>query len=225
MWNLLRAEINYNKIYLVLGYLLYVTLFAIVAVWGKPEHFVRDISIALWAATLFGRFSGEFEKTKNKRIRYHLRIPLTTFQIGLLRLIFTVVYWLSIVALFFASLLLVEPTVPGVNVFWALLPINGLILLGYAGFSIYHDLKSCFLRQKDRIVLHAVWFLMVFAGYFLLYSYMDFLGLFSRSFLIDRHAFVQLYFSGAGVLLINLTAVWLSGYSLYIFVRRKSYLE
>ncbi|MFQ5753055.1 MAG: hypothetical protein ACE5HI_13775 [bacterium] len=225
MWQLLKAEIAYNKTFLVLGFILFLTLFVIVVVWGKAEHFVRDVSIALWAATLFGRFSGEIEKTRSKRIRYHTIMPLAVRDIGITRVVFTVLYWVSIILLFLISLLLVKSHWLGIDALWALLPINGLILLGYAGFIIYSDLKSYLMKKSEKIILHTVWFLTVLAGYFLLYYYMDFLGLFTHADFFNREDFVGLYFSTSGVFILNLIALVLSYLSVELFVRRKAYLE
>lgn len=225
MWKLLKAEINYNKIYLLMGYFLYITLFIIIAIWGKIEHNLRDLSIALWAATLLGRFSGEIEKTKSKRVRYHAIMPLNIRHIAMAPLIFTIFYWISIIVLFLISLLIVKPYWLGNNTLWALLPINGLILIGYAGFSVYNDLNGSLTSNNERIILHLIRFLILIAGYFLLLFYIDFMGLFTHSELLSREAFAQLYFSRSGVIVLNLVGFVLAFLSVEVFARRRAYVE
>ena len=225
MWHILTAEIVYNKRFMLMGYGLFFILTAIVLLFGKPLHFFRDFSIALWASVLFTQFAGEFEKIRSKRVRSLAVVPTSSRRVALVRIVHTLLYWLSLIVLFILVVTIFAASNLKVEFFLTLIQVNALIWIAFAACTIFYDLKNSTFDSKKRFWLRFIWTAVIIVSYYVLFYYMNFMGLFTDSIIIDRTVLKSGYFSSAGIVGLNLLALLLVGFSIEIYVHRRAYLE
>ena len=247
MWPLIKAELNYQKLFLItaLGAMLAIMVF----LWFSPDLFFlpeipfpRRISITFWflfylafVILVNAVFPPYGIHRREKRNRLLTLLPVSLLQLGILRVILLVSIWAGLVAIFLLFLLITGDW----TLFWGdpvwpqlLVSLSGAVLTGSTYVVSMADLQTLF--PKEKKFLRIPW-QQLFNGFIVLSTVIYFLAIcyailqcnpgvrFSLRILVPLVAFMVQSWTGATVFLLTGVAVALA--SIRTFELRKSYLE
>jgi hypothetical protein len=217
MWNLIRADIVYNRsVFLVLYGIIF---FAVVlnAVLGDLEEHVSRLMFV--SVGFLGLVIGS-EELKTKRLRLSVQLPIPIRLNGIMRFPLFSAYWLSLMVMLWISSLISRQGNLGFDYLWFILTKTGLILIVVSGMGISQDVLFCFIRKAPGAILAVLAILCAIGAAFLYFfstpfedwpSVTEFLG---KTFITPVGAL--------GLLLIGLLFVVLS---ICVFENRKAYTE
>ena len=225
MLRLLKAEFAYNRFGFIMGYCFIISFFFVIQKWGKPEFTARDTLLTMWIATIIHLKYREILLMKDNRERYLAGLPLRTDRLGLVNLIYSVLFWFSMPVVLFTLIFIFRSGGFENGVLKSLLPFNGIVFITIAAFHIYRNLHKHLLFSKKKLLLSFVWLVIVLAGYFLIFYSVNFLGAFRHITVPGREALSNFYNSTPGTITFNLFGMVLLYINVLIFVRRKSYIE
>jgi len=229
MWQILKAEIRQNGIFLLVLYVLVLLPIIINVIQKWPTIDVDSVGIrSLMGFGLVAIIAFRLTmETKERRGRYCLLLPLSVLQIGISRLLFPLLVWLSLILLFFLGTSTARPYHFGL-IIGDTLSMTGFMLMVNAISQIQKDLAGYFPGKYNKAVQAIQNSLIILLGYSLLYF------LFSKPipyFAFLRHLkpihtdLSKVASSWIVILLFNLIGLGLTGLSSILFMRRKSYLE
>ena len=227
LWKILRAEIDYNRLFL-LGFHLFSAVCFIVIWYGVKFERNRAplILMILMVSTYMVAYIKENRPVRGSRFRMFAALPVSLRSIGIERLLFPLFYFMSLLALLFvvfACCGLVsnsDLTIPPVTHF---LYVGGLILIVTALYYMANDMKVMTRHRIVQAFFMFTWlmiYLVVFAQFYVI---INFFGLFDG---VNTPGEFILQFMGRWfvVILILAAGVLLSLISLNVFHKRKSYL-
>ena len=220
MWQILRAEIEYNKTGLIITYLIIsLFFFGILYLWGEGVYTFMPNSAIAFAIAMAAMGS---ESDKEKRDRLYALLPQTLKQHSIVRLLFMLLFQLTIFCLWLAVYFLIN-FAEDPSAIWTMISFNAFVIITITLFAIYGDLGH-FLTQKYR----GIFFLVLIGVLLLAYIQQPDLNLIR---LIEiRHAtyMVSLYknllSSPLGAALSSTLCLGVLSLSCLIFTQRKSYL-
>lgn len=223
MWRLLKGEIRYDRLRIILVCLFCVACFVTIWYGVKWERNRAPLAMLMMlVSTIIIATFGEKNRFIQKRDRLHVSLPLSLTQIGAAHLIYPFLVWVSLVLLFYLTALLVQPffaaslTKPTLP---QLLSLNGLVMIVCAMYRLYHDLHLNFTNKQQRFMIFLFWFIVYIALLAPFYIVTNFFGLFGENTALQR-MLMELSVSPAGF---NILGGLLWGISLWFFKRRKSY--
>ena len=225
MWRLLRAETEYNRTSILISLCFGFALFTIIWIWGKPEFVFRDFGIALWAASFSVVTFKEKRRAKEKRERYHSLLPVEKIVVGLSHIFYPCLLWILIFIMFIGAHCIITSFSSGIRILRIVFPLNGILLISISLFMIHRDLRNGFKGKSEKLVINIIWFVVVLTGYFLLFVYIDFLGLFSHFGILFREQIGKFFSSLTAIFLFTITGLGLCFISVFLFVRRNFYME
>jgi hypothetical protein len=228
MWKLLRAQILYNKVVLIIVYLIFMSIYIsfIVQGWQDIKSSFPALRAVLVATTAMLFLFNIVRLQREKRDRFHLLVPLNIWKIAVSRLLQIVMFWLSVLSLVLFALVL-RPSIFNVKIFWDLLSLTGFVLVMNVAPFIYRDLSYCFQAKSKKVVLVFVYTLMIFAGYLLFMLFVvsaESISLSSNLVLVKK-GFSSFINTFIGAFFFILCGIISTGLSLYVFSKRKTYTE
>jgi len=225
MWRLVKAEIINDKIRIVLVYFFSIICFITIWYGVKWERNRAPMAmLVMVAATLIIGFICEKKRIAQKRGRLFGTLPVPTRQIGIFHLIYPFFGWLSIGILYFLSYFILQNfsikilTTPS----WLqMLTLNGLILIVNACYLLTRDLRIAFDKKYQRMFMSIFWVLIYCVALLPFYIMTNSFGAFGEN------TSLQIYLTemSSSPIWINVLGLLLSGFSFYVFLHRKSYLE
>jgi hypothetical protein len=204
MWQILKAELAYNKFGFLIAYVL-----ALIIQIGEFYTLIASPMIIFFIAIgIMGSASD-----KEKRERFHSLLPISIKRRAFIRLAFVIVFQLGFLVIQFSHFF---STYFGKDnsAFWSILVGNGFILSVINIFIIYTDL-GYFNTKKYRLI-----FLCIIAIILIALALILFLG-FLRSVFVMGSNFAK---SPLDALIVNLICFGMFYLSYVLFIRRKSYL-
>ena len=228
MWHILKAEASYNKFTLFSFFSFCAVCFVIIWYGVKYEHNRVPLTMLIMLVSILNVvFIKDSKMLQDKRNRLYTSLPTSDVKIGLTRLIFPGLLWLSILFLYSLEYVVVK-TISHHNLtilsFLQVIFLNGLIILVYTTYLIYIDLKSILTNKKFKPVIAIIWILIYIAAIIPLFVITDFWGLFGANKAVQGYI-LNLFNSAIGIVGFNILGLIFSGLSIAIFVKRNSYLE
>lgn len=228
MWTLLKAQIIYNKIVLIVGYVIFGSAFIafVVQGWQEMDNSFPALRAVQLAATAVLFLFNTVRLQREKRDRFHHILTLSIWKLGISRVLQIIAFWFSLLSLVLFAFVL-RPSTFELKILWDLLSLTGFVLVMNAAPFIYRDLSYCFHAKSKKVVLVIVYALMILAGYLLFMLFVvsaDSISLSSDLVLLKKN-FSNFINTFRGALFFNLCGIISTGISLYVFSKRKTYTE
>ena len=162
MWKILIAEIKHNRIITLIAYV-YAVWFILFLFYLSISHWEASVPIvmlALLVTPMLAGYAGDF-RTKQKRDRLHIVLPISANQLGIVRLIYPLLVWLSVLIIYTIAMRLLSGMGSiefSQNItrlrsnaisFGQLLSLNGWILIINALYLILLDFRAIS-TDKDK---------------------------------------------------------------------------
>ena len=228
MWKILKAQIEYNKIVLIISYLIFFSIYIsfVVQGWQEMDNSFPALRAVLMATTSMLFLFNIVRLYREKRDRFHHILSLSIWELGISRVLQVIVFWMSLLFLVFFVFVL-RPSIFNMKILWDLLSLMGFVLVLNAAPFIYRDLSYCFHSKSKKVVLVIAYALMILAGYLLFMLFVVSVGSISLSsdLVLVKKNFSSFINTFSGALFFNLCGIILTGISLYIFSKRKTYTE
>jgi hypothetical protein len=220
MWKILKAEIGYNRLGLGIAFTIILLIFFSTLYFSVEGVYTFMPNSAIAFAIAVAAMGSESDK--EKRDRLYVLLPQTIKQHSIVRLLFMIVFQLTVFCLWLAVYFLInffgDP-----SAIWTMISFNAFVIIMITLFAIYGDLGH-FYTQKYR----GIFFLTLITVLLLAYIQEPDFNLVR---LIEiRHAtyMVSLYknllSSPIGASLSSMLFLGVLSLSCLIFTRRKSYL-
>jgi hypothetical protein len=147
MWQLLKADLMYNKFILIISYLLAVP-FLLVS-WelrGTVLEKARFILISMFVLAMLVIIIKNSIYSQEKRTRLFAELPVLAWRAGISRLFFLIVSWTGMLLLFWVTKWFLYPgdTADDPVIFWGMLYATGAIVIINGLYLMLGDLKYCF---------------------------------------------------------------------------------
>jgi hypothetical protein len=225
MCQLLKAEILYDR-----SRLLIVSVFCLtclVTIWFgvKWERNVSPMTmLILFISALVAVYAGEGSRIHNKRDRMHIVLPVSLWKTGFSHLIYPIFVWIVILILYKVSYFILEfisgatRTIPSPT---QILTLSGLFLIVNATVLLSRDLSKIFTKKPQQIMIYMTGYLLFIGALLPFYIVTNFFGAFGENTRLQSFM-SSLYESPSGFLLLG---VGLSLTSLFVFMRRRSYVQ
>ncbi len=220
MWKILKAEISYNRFGLGIAFTI-ILLFFFATLYFSVEGVYTFMPNSVIAFAIAMAAMGS-ESDKEKRDRLYALLPQTLNQHSIVRLLFMLLFQLTIFCLWLAVYFLIN-FAEDPSAIWTMISFNAFVIITITLFAIYGDLGH-FLTQKYRGI-----FFLVLIGV-LLFAYIQQSDLNLIRLIEIRHAtyMVSLYknllSSPFGAALSSILCLGVLSLSCLIFTQRKSYL-
>jgi len=211
MWKLIKSEISYYKKLIVTLYLITIPFFILNVVVDDFEQYVARLMILI--LPIVGIITNREEK-RSKKIPMYIRLPIPLRHIALARLGVWLPFWISLMFLFWLSSLIGNHSN---DTLWLILTImNAMIILMLFSIIIF-DLRYCY-----KIRVTGKRFMPILATISIMLALFYVLITFSKQArsVLTQHLFTQQVAIVSGLLCVVLFLL-----SVFIFERRKSYLE
>ena len=228
MWKLLKAQIQYNKIILIIVYLIFlpICITFVVQGWQEMDKSFPALRAVLMATTAMLFLFNIVRLQREKRDRFHFLVPLNIWKIAVSRVLQIILFWLSVLSLVLFAFVS-RPSIFDLKILWDLLSLTGFVLVLNAAPFIYRDLSFCFQAKSKKVVLVIVYTLMIMAGYLLFMLFVvsaESISL-SSDLVLVKKGFSSFINTFMGALFFNLCGIILTGISLFVFSKRKTYTE
>ncbi|UCE06944.1 MAG: hypothetical protein JSW07_02575 [bacterium] len=228
MWKILKAQLQYNQIVLIISYLIFLSIYIsfVVQGWQELDNSFPALRTVLMATTVMLFLFSIIKLYREKRDRFHHILTLNIWELGISRVLQIIVFWISILILVLFAFVL-RPSIFDMKILWDLSSLTGFVLVMNAAPFIYRDLSYCFHAKSKKVVLVIVYALMIMAGYLLFMLFVvsaESISL-SNELVIVKTNFSNFINTFMGALLFNLCGIILTVISLYVFSKRKTYTE
>jgi hypothetical protein len=157
MWNLIKADIAYNRMLFVFLYSVAFITVATNAIYGKLEEALA--TLAFFSVVVIGITAG-IEELKTKRIRFFAGLPLSARHLGILRYIVFVAYWASLMILIWLSSLISQQGQLGLDYLWWILTRIGGMFIWIACMNLSQD--STFIYKARSLGYVLKWTVLLF---------------------------------------------------------------
>jgi hypothetical protein len=218
MWNMIKADIAYNR---VLFFLLYSVVFLAVitnAILGDLEE--KLSTLMFFSVVVIGITVG-IEEIKTKRIRFFTGLPLPVRQLGIFRYPVFVAYWASLMILLWLSTLISQQAQIDLDYLWWILTRAGAVFIWIVCMGLSQDFPFCYKKKGPGYVLKWMFLLFgVFGGpfvYFVTNPRKQPDPFFS--------SLSDVFITPTGALGLFLLSLSLMALSIYVYERRRSYTE
>ncbi len=225
MWKLIKAEMIHGK-ERILGFtMMYIIFIFITLTWVRWErNRIGSILLFMFLMPLASAYGGEKWRSTQRRDRLHVLLPVSLPRIGLSHLIFPLCLFVFLLCLHFIGIFIFQPLiVKGMNGPTSLqvLAVTGLILIVSAAGLLQRDLRATATKKYQRFLINLFWYLIYLSALLPFYIVMNFFGWFGESTPLQQ-AIAGL---GNRPHFLILPGIALSLLSLFVFIRRKSYVE
>ena len=236
MWRILKAEFSYHRIFVIIAFsihLLLLTFFSVTSFMkGSVEHdaipgiifLMGDITVVAAVFVILSRVKAVG--------RFHVLLPVSVNTIGFSRILFVVIFWIALVTIMCFTLLTLKMKTLEIqhNNFVSILPYEilaytGFILILNANYLISRDIGHCIRRKYTIFTIadnHIPGILLS-----LVYAVITLTVANIRMNSIEPACTIILsaVLSPAGAVSLLTGGVLMSYLSVFVFVKRKSYLQ
>lgn len=225
MWQLLKAEILYDRFRLLIVSVFCLTSLATIWFGVKWERNVSPMTmLILMISALVAVYAGEGSRVNNKRDRMHVSLPVPLKQIGFSHLLYPICVWIAILCLYEVSYFVLEVVSKAARPKLSLLHIltlTGLFLIVNAAVLLSRDLSKIFTHKSQQIMIYLTGYLLFIGALLPFYIITNFFGAFGENTRLQS-LMSSLSESPPGFLVVG---VVLSLTSVFVFVRRRSYVK
>lgn len=225
MWRILRAEISYDRSRLVLVFVF--CLACLITIWFgvKWERNVPPMTVLiLFVSSLVAVYAGEQGRIIYKRDRMHVALPVSLWKTGFSHLFYPAFVWGTALVLYEVSYFVLEFISSTTRVklsFSQILVSSGLFFMVNAFVLLTRDLGKIVTKKSHRVLIYMIGYFLFIAALLPFYILTNFLGAFGENTRLQSFL-SALSESPTGFILLG---VCLSITSLFVFVKRKSYIQ
>ncbi len=227
MWKLIKADFKYHKFIFIIPYV--IVLAAIIANvsqgWRQHEHDMQGVRTVMASMTGIIFLSKSFIMAQEKRHRFITLLPLKQWKIALTRVLFTILIWLSFLAMYWLGTAVIRPYRADILI-WDTLSFTGLVLLANSIIFIYYDLLYTLTNKKQKVILGFIFLLSVFIGYIVFFLFgvdEQSWNIFKNLLLTYKHDFSSFSSNYIGTFTSLLIGIIMTILSIFVFNRRKNY--
>lgn len=221
MWKLIKIELHYNRIYVIIGAIFFLLVMIPIFISGDVEKdmaMYSPISFAFWMF-IFGRW-GSYMFYKDNLERVHASLPLAFKDIAKSRLLVGIILWFCYLTVVITTYYFFTNVLKSINI-WGLVFINGLAIIFNAFIFIWHDF--IFIKQSKyrKRIAYIFYFPVAFSAIALIYfSTSATLSVFSGI----QTQFRSLFFNSLAGTFANILGIGMTLLSYYMYQNRYSYL-
>jgi hypothetical protein len=234
MWRILKAELKYNSSTALGAYIFGFLLFIGSLFPAQKEVRVAIIMFALLCTPMIAGYFGDY-RIHQKKDRFHTTLPIPGTHLGIIRLIYPLLFWLSLIVVFYATVFTLSwirafgsprsldfswidiPSIPQMIV------LNGWILMINALYLIFSDLDVTSRERTKQLFMKGIKYIMPFVAMFPFWAYM--MSSFSDYNMFFEKFIKDLWYFPSVIIGINVLGLTLSIISIFIFTRRSSFIE
>lgn len=227
MLRLLKAELRYSRVFLIITYGILVSIFILLYIFIDGEERMLNNRKLIGLVMIAGLIYFPVHTREEKRRRLYALLPFSTLQYGLIRLHLIIVYWLSLVLFYLVVTFIGCRYIINSILLWDIISATGIILCISAATSIYKDIKPVFTSKLSRFVLIFSYVILLVVLYTLLSV--------SSEILVFMHAnnhpipyyryLVGIYLTPYGAAAFFLFGVAAASLSIYTYKRSRSFLK
>ena len=233
MWRLLKTELIYNRYQTGWAFLLWFAFFIkyLFMVQHQSMHKmgITIILLAMLITPMIAGYFGDF-RMKQKRDRIHTKLPIPLYETGIIRLIYPLIIWVGVIAVFYLSTTtvtwIINPLPFSQGGFKIprplhLINLNGWIMTINALYLIIFDLKA--INPKPKIHLNALRYIISLGAILPFQVYI--IGGHSIGNASIRFFWENLSVSPVLAFVINFVGINLSVIEIVLYCRRNTYLN
>ncbi|UCC38550.1 MAG: hypothetical protein JSV96_12025 [Candidatus Aminicenantes bacterium] len=230
MWKLLKAEIVYNKVLLSIAYFIAVPTLIGSFIWGGwifNKSQITGPAIVLvhqvvFYAILFPLIFGtKADRRNSKRTRFHAQLIFPIRQLGMIYIALPVLFWFTIVFLFWMICILVFADRIELYFLWQTLALTGFILIA-ASSALYHDLNYWLKGKFQKLIINILGPVLFIALLFLYFAAI--LPPLKQLEPLNRSLY-NFVFSPLGAIIFLVLGIIVAAFCVVIVAHRKSYSE
>lgn len=225
MWRLLKAEILYDRLRLFIVFIFCLT--SLITIWFGVK-WDRNVSpmtmLILFISALVAVYAGEGSRIQNKRDRMHVVLPLSLRKTGFSHVIYPIIVWIAILILYIVSYFVLDFISGATRKIPSpiqILTLSGLFLIVNAAVLLSRDLSKIFTKRSQQILIYMIGYLLFIGALLPFYIITNFFGAFGENTRIQSFI-IALSESPFGFLLLGVS---FSLTSVFVFIRRKSYVQ
>lgn len=228
MWKILKAELSYNRVKIILMYLFCAVCFVTIWIGVKFERNVVPLTMLIMllpAITIC--LDSEAKRSKQNRFVLLISRPLRLESIDLARLLIPMVLWITVVILYLAMYEFHQSISKNVRTSPSLTQIiflNGMVLIIMSLYYINKDLQTVFTARTPKVFLMMLWIVIYIVMLSPPFILSNFLGLFGHNLSI-RELLLNVTVSPNALVILNLIGLLFSFISIILFKYRRSYIE
>lgn len=157
MWKLLKAEISYNRIYILIAYGIAIPTLIFSFIWkggiyrmshANPPAVVLFHHMLLMTVIFPLVIGIAFDRRNTKRVRLNAQLITPIRILGLIYMSIPILFWLSIVVLYWIFLLAGSSSAFNSQFIWQTVALSGFMFFA-AAVTLYPDLKYCFRKKAE----------------------------------------------------------------------------
>jgi len=228
MWNIFKAELSYNKTFLIIIFSILTIAFIIFTVAGLIDGFtyemlraLRGVMIAVIGVIFLNK---NVKQSKEKRDRFYMQITLSAKQTGGIRIIPFGMLWLGMVLLYWLVSMITGNIWSKPFLIWDMFSLTGIVLFYNAYALLYKELTNNINSRYNKVITSSLYILLtpVLYSIFLLQTdYFNFIPYFTSL----RTNLINIYFSFPGSIVILFAGLSLTYLDILLFARSRIYLE
>lgn len=226
MWRLLKSLSQYCGFIIVAGLTVVgiVTVFFLVLGGSDFDNSVPAYRSVLMAATALVWLYSFLMLHKEKRDRFHILLPIPVRQIGVVRVVFLIGFWTTILLVFILSNVVVGNLQNNPTLIWNVVSLTGFVFAVNSAPYLQRDLTNMFTSKGQRFFLSVVWVILVTIGYVLFVLLIMPVESFGSLAVVKEFITMNIITPG-GAFLFFLLGLGLSILSIVLYGRRQLYIE
>lgn len=233
MWRIIKAELHYNKYLLLYPFCISLPLVLIRFTWAIIENrmtsnFILNIGILITFIIILLMTYRVVKKSDEKRIRFHVLLPISIYQICISQYLNGFIIWMGLVLYYFINHILPSTNTIIVRTMWGVLSMNGMCMIIYALHIINRDFQFLFTREHILFKQYSDAFpsaIVALSAMSVGITFVIFTQGNLGSLFASKTFFVRFIFTPWGALAFNTVYLILFYASVKNFVRRRSFLE
>ncbi len=229
MYQLMKAEFDNNKILLSILYAVVIVVILAYMLWGwenidESLPAVRAVMLSAAAMLFLTRL---LKLQREKKDRFHILLPLPVRSVAISRMLFPVLFWLSMLFLLCLGLVLLRTASIRAEIVFDWLTLTGFIIAGNVVPLIHRDLNYYSAGKHQKRLMFIFYSIMILTGYtlFMLFVMTFKRYSFSQKLIPVQERFLSLSGSFLGATAFMAIGIGLATASIFLFQHRKSYID
>jgi hypothetical protein len=230
MWQILKAEIIYNKIYLIIAYSIAIPTLIGSKLWGWNIYQINSAqpqAILLTHQMIFFSFIFPLimgvttDRRNSKRTRFFAQLVLPVRKSGIIYIATPLLFWISLVFIYWMLYLMANSECVNPHFIWFTMTLTGFYCI-VAASVLFYDLNYCLKKKNQKLIVNILGPI-VFGGILFFYVFSMLPAVTNLKPLnIFMHS---LSYSPLGSVILLFIGILMVAFGLVIFYHRKSYTE
>jgi hypothetical protein len=230
MWRILKAEIIYNKIWLIVAYSIALPTLIISKLWGWNIYQINSAqpqAILLTHQMIFFAFVFPLimgvtnDRRSSKRTRFFAQLVLPVRKFGLIQIAIPLLFWISLVFIYWMLYLIGHSERVDPHFIWFTMTLTGFYCIVTASV-LFYDLNYCLKKKNHKLIMNILG-PVIFGGILFFYVFSMLPAVTSIKPL--NIFMLNLSSSPLGSVILLFIGMLMVAFGLLIFFNRKSYTE